>query len=60
MEFYQTLDSIEFAFDKLEEVCESRLSIADNFDLDNPNTYLELITPVSIHLKFLMRVIVQQ
>ncbi len=53
MEFYQTLDSIEFAFDKLEEVCESILSIANNFDLDNPNTYLELITPVSIHLKFL-------
>ena len=53
MEFYQTLDSIEYAFNKLEENCDLRLSIANNFDLDNPDTYLELITPISIYLKFL-------
>ncbi|VEP13476.1 hypothetical protein H1P_200008 [Hyella patelloides LEGE 07179] len=52
MNLYQSLNSMEFAFNTLKEVCESRLSIADNFDLDNPDTYLELITPISIHLKY--------
>ena len=41
MGFYQTLYYIKFVLEKLEEVCESKLSIADDFDLENPNTYLK-------------------
>ncbi len=51
IEFYELLIEIESAFEQTEEVIQTKFAIANNFDLENPDTYLALISPVSRKIK---------
>ena len=51
VEFYEMLIEIESAFEQTEEVIQTKFAIANNFDLENPDTYLALISPVSRKIK---------
>lgn len=53
VEFYEQLTEIESAFAQAEEVIQTKFAIANNFDLENPDTYLALITPVSRKIKYI-------
>ncbi len=46
-DFYSELLEIEEAFDSAKIEIETKFSIANNFDLENPETYVKLIRPVS-------------
>ncbi len=51
IEFYKLLIEIDSAFEQTEEAIQTKLAIANNFDLENPDTYLALISPVSRKIK---------
>ena len=53
VEFYAQLIELESAFDNAEETIQTKFAIANNFDLENPDTYLALITPVSRKIKYI-------
>ena len=46
-DFYSQLLDIEEAFESAQKEVETKFSIANNFDLENPETYVKLIRPVS-------------
>ena len=46
-DFYSALLDIEKAFDGAQKEIETKYSIANNFDLENPDVYIKLIRPVS-------------
>jgi hypothetical protein len=46
-DFYSELLDIEKAFESAKKEIETKFSIANNFDLENPETYIKLIRPVS-------------
>ncbi len=50
-DFYNELLNIEEAFESSKKELETKFSIANNFDLDHPETYIKLIRPVSRQIK---------
>ena len=50
-DFYNELLNIEEAFESSKKELETKFSIANNFNLDHPETYIKLIRPVSRKIK---------
>ncbi len=50
-DFYCALLDIEKAFEKAEKEIKTKYSIANNFDLENPDVYIKLIRPVSLEIQ---------